>query len=150
MIVCFGLNDVNGELEDYLGALSEIFQKCKDNGADVIFMTPNMFNTYVAPDTPEQFREYAAKTAQMQNSGRLDHYMESAISLARDMGVGVCDCYAKWKKLYADGVDTTALLSNRINHPTPEMHELFADALFDLIITNPSSAGDSEDGMYQQ
>ena len=33
----------------------------------------------------------------------------------------------------AEGVDTTALLINGMNHPAPEMHKLFADMLFDLI-----------------
>ena len=29
--------------------------------------------------------------------------------------------------------DTTKLLINRINHPIPEMHELFAQSLFEII-----------------
>ena len=45
----------------------------------------------------------------------------------------LADVYAEWKQREADGVDTTALLSNGMNHPTPEMHRLFADKLFDLI-----------------
>lgn len=44
VIVCFGLNDVNNALEDYIAALESIFQKCTDSGCDVIFMTPNMLN----------------------------------------------------------------------------------------------------------
>ena len=45
VIVCFGLNDVNNALEDYIAALESIFQKCTDSGCDVIFMTPNMLNS---------------------------------------------------------------------------------------------------------
>ena len=55
IIVCFGLNDVNGTLDAYLGALSEIFRRSRESGAEVIFMTPNMLNTYVAEDTPKQY-----------------------------------------------------------------------------------------------
>ena len=44
VIVCFGLNDVNGTLEDYLSSLRIIFEKCINSGADVFFMTPNMLN----------------------------------------------------------------------------------------------------------
>lgn len=132
VIVCFGLNDVNGELETYLDALRGIFEKCLAHGADVIFMTPNMLNTYVSEETEPQNIEYAAVTAKVQNEGRMDLFMESAVKLAKKMNVSVCDCYAKWKEL-SKTQDTTKLLVNRINHPTEEMHELFAQSLFEMI-----------------
>ena len=132
IIVCFGLNDVNGTLEDYLNSLEEIFDKAQKSGAEVIFMTPNMLNTSVLDDTAEEHYEYAIKTARMQNEGRMDLYMESAVRLATKMGVKVCDCYKKWKKL-SETQDITYLLANRINHPTKEMHELFAESLFEII-----------------
>ena len=131
--VCFGLNDVNGELEDYTAALREIFMRCKGDGAQVIFLTPNMLNTSVADDTEEKWLEYAAKTAQMQNSGRMDRFMEAARALAKEMGVPVADAYAEWKRR-SEAEDVTYLLANRINHPTREMHELFAEKLFDIIM----------------
>ena len=46
--------------------------------------------------------------------------------------VAVCDVYSKWKEM-AKTKDTTLLLANRINHPTREMHQLFADSLFETI-----------------
>ena len=133
VIVCFGLNDVNGSLEDYLTSLETIFQKCSAAEADVIFLTPNMLNTYVADDTPPQHLDYAHVTAEMQNSGKMDRYISAAIDLANRMGVPVCDCYAKWKEL-SKTEDTTMLLANRINHPTSEMHVLFANALYDMLM----------------
>ncbi len=133
VIVCFGLNDVNGEKSEYLDSLKIIFAKCKQEQTDVVFMTPNMLNTYVADDTMENFREYAKITAEYQNSGRMDDYIYSAVKLAEEMGITVCDCYSEWKKLYATE-DTTLLLANRINHPVREMHQLFADKLYDIII----------------
>lgn len=135
VIICFGLNDVNNSLEDYLGPLEIIFKRCIEKGIDVIFMTPNMLNTYVAEGTAECHIEYAHKTADMQNSGRFDKYIYSAVELANRLGVTVCDCYSMWKKL-AETEDITLLLANRINHPTREMHELFADALFKTIFTD--------------
>lgn len=132
VIVCFGLNDVNGTLEEYISSLTEIFKRCKNSGADVIFMTPNMLNTYVADDTKEDYKGYALKTANYQNGGKMDTFMESAKELAIKMNVKVCDCYAKWKEL-SKTEDTTLLLANRINHPTKKMHNLFADMLFDTI-----------------
>lgn len=132
VIVCFGLNDVNGTLEDYVDSLRVIFERCAEKGVDAIFMTPNMLNTHVPDDVDPNFRDYAYVTAEYQNSGRMDGYMEAAVKLAREMGVTVCDCYAKWKEL-SKTQDTTMLLANRINHPIREMHALFADSLFDVI-----------------
>ena len=71
IIVCFGLNDVNGTLEDYIEPLREIFGKSLASGAETIFMTPNMFNTYVHENTAKQHYDYAHKTAEYQNCGRL-------------------------------------------------------------------------------
>ena len=149
VIVCFGLNDVNDTLENYLGALRVIFEKCLQAGADVIFMTPNMLNTYVADDTAACHLDYAAVTADIQNSGRMDRYMEAACALAREMGVTVCDCYAQWKALSATQ-DVTMLLANRINHPTSEMHELFAQALFTTIFADsPEIVSEADSTMYR-
>ena len=142
-IVCFGLNDVNGTLEDYLSSLEYIFRGCIDAGSEVIFMTPNMMNTYVAEGTPIQYYDYAHKTAEMQNNGRMDEFMTAAIGLASRMGVTVCDCYSKWKEL-SKTEDTTMLLANRINHPEPKMHKLFADSLYRVIMENAESTAEND------
>lgn len=148
--VCFGLNDVNGSLEDYLSALRAMFEKGKASGSDVIFMTPNMLNTYVAEDTAAQHLDYAAVTAEYQNSGKMDLFMYSAIELAEKMNVAVCDCYSQWKKL-SETQDTTKLLVNRINHPTQEMHELFADSLFSMLFgETPDVVPEHTSTMYQR
>ena len=133
VIVCFGLNDVHGELDDYVSALRTIFGKCRAAGLDVIFMTPNMMNTRVAEDVRPNLAEFAAKTAELQNSGKMDAFMDAARAVAREAGVTVCDCYAEWKKL-AETEDVTMLLGNRINHPDPERQHLFADMLYDIIM----------------
>ena len=135
VIVCFGLNDINDPLEKFTGALESIFQKCLDAGADVIYMSPNMLNDHVCPDTEKQYWEYAHKTAEIQNNGTMDRYISAAIETAKKMGVTVCDCYSEWKKL-AKEQDITTLLANRINHPTIEMHELFARMLFNTIFAD--------------
>ena len=95
-------------------------------------MTPNMLNTYVAEGTEDKHIPYAHITAEYQNSGKMDTYIGAAVALAKEMDVFVADCYGKWKKL-AETEDTTLLLDNRINHPTRQMHQLFADTLFDVI-----------------
>ena len=148
LIICFGLNDINGELEDYLSALREMFRRSTERGIETVFLTPNMLNTYVAADTHPQHLAYAAKMADVQNSGKMDSFIYAAADVAKEMGVTVCDCYSKWKKL-AETTDTTMLLANRINHPTKEMHELFADELFKIILPGVAdSDGKSESTMY--
>jgi hypothetical protein len=115
-------------------------------------MTPNMLNTYVAEDTAEGLKGYAKTTAGYQTSGRMDTYIAAAIEAARERGIPVCDCYAKWKALAESGVDTTMLLANRINHPTQEMHKLFADSLYELIFGAPYDGKPIDDHfntMYQ-
>lgn len=149
VIVCFGLNDVNGTLEDYLSALRSIFGRCHEQECDVIFMTPNMLNTYVAEGTEQQYLEYAAVTAEYQNGGKMDLFMEKACELAKEMNVPVCDCYSVWKEL-SKTQDTTKLLANHINHPTREMHELFAESLFRMIFKDTEYVKCSNDSvMYE-
>ena len=150
VIVCFGLNDVNGTLDKYISSLKIIFQKCHKTEGDVIFMTPNMLNTYVAEDTSEKYLEYAALTAEYQNNGRMDKYISSAVELAEEMGITVCDCYSQWKNL-SKTQDTTLLLANRINHPIKEMHELFAESLFQTIFKDaPKVINVDSDVMYKK
>jgi len=148
VIVCFGLNDVNFSLEEYLSAMKAIFARCAASNVDTIFMTPNMLNTYVTDDAPKTHINYAHKTAEMQNSGRMDEFIYSAIKLAEEVGIPVCDCYSKWKEL-SKTQDTTMLLANRINHPISEMHELFADELYAMIMGNAHSEKENDSTMIK-
>ena len=147
VIVCFGLNDVNGSYEVYIDSLKEIFKRCSAV-TDVIFMTPNMLNTSVSEETEERYKEYSKKTAEMQNSGRMDKYIYGAVELAKEMNITVCDCYSEWKKL-SETQDITMLLDNRINHPTREMHGLFADMLYKTILEESDAAADTVSTMYE-
>lgn len=148
VIVCFGLNDVNGALDDYLDALNQIFQRCKQENCEVIFLTPNMLNTYVAEDTLPTLKDYAAITAEFQNGGKMDAFINGAKNLAKEMGIVVCDCYSKWKEL-SKTQDTTLLLANRINHPTSQMHRLFADELYSIIIGEDTAQKQSDSTMFK-
>lgn len=138
-VVCFGLNDCMAgpeaeKREAYVSALREIFAKLQENGSEVIFMTPNLMCDYVDENIrSEAERQSAAAVCAVSKEGRLDEYLLAAKEAARDCGVKVCDCYARWQKMRAAGVDTTALLCNHINHPSREMHDLFAVSLLETI-----------------
>lgn len=129
-VVCYGLNDCSpaeGAIERYAESLRSIFKKIRESGSEIIFMTPNMMNTYVSPHVSDpDFIRIAAMIAERQNSGLFDAYMDAARGVCQELEVRVCDCYSIWKKLYENGVNTTELLSNKINHPTREMNKMFS------------------------
>lgn len=139
-VINFGLNDcgkgIKG-IDEYIDALGKIFKKLNEAEIETIFITPNMMCTYVSPHLTIQGDEFInrARTAsELQNSGIMDKYMDAARQICGENKVPVCDCYMRWKQLYAAGVDVTALLVNYINHPTREMHGLFARELFQMLM----------------
>ncbi|MBQ7337147.1 MAG: SGNH/GDSL hydrolase family protein [Clostridia bacterium] len=137
-VVCYGLNDCStaqGSVERYTENLAAIFDAIRATGCELIFMTPNMMNTRVsAALTDPDMIAIAERTAAMQNDGTFDAHIDAIRALCRDMQVPLCDCYAIWKTLQSAGVDTTALLSNHINHPTRQMNRLFADELVRVML----------------
>ena len=133
-VVCYGLNDSNQKeagLEHYKESLRKIFNDLKDAGSEVIFMTPNMCTDRIDFSFKEKEEIAAAKkVSDTVNEGWLDRYIESAKQVCAEEDVPVCDCYEIWKNMAKGGVDITSILSNKINHPTKELHWLFA---FELV-----------------
>ena len=85
--------------------------------------------------TDDLLRAAAEKCTIIQREGILEQYLEAAKALCKEYDVRVCDCYAKWKTLYQNGVEVTDLLAGKINHPTREMHKLFAVSLLETMMT---------------
>ncbi len=137
-VVCYGLNDASsdkGRLEVYKDNLRTIFNRLKECGSEVIFMTANMMNTYVSNRLEnERIIETAKRTMRLQNEGVLASYFEAAKEVASECGVEVCDVYSKWEKLSDNGVNITELFANYINHPKKEMHWLFAYSLIETMM----------------
>lgn len=132
-VVNFCLNDLSETVEEYVAALREIFTRLIAAEIRPVLLTPSMLNTYVHPDTIPMYRDFAAVTAGWHQSGVMDGYVEAAKTLAAELGVAVADAYAKWKALEAEGMDVTENLANYINHPSRELHQLFADVLFETL-----------------
>ena len=130
VVVCYGLNDAGcGEsgLERYASSLSEIFQRIKASGAEVIFLTPNLRSDDTDYMNPDKLLEGCVRgIAANERAGWLQKYLEAAKNAARNAGIPICDCNALWLKMKSGGVNTNALLSNDVNHPTRELHWLFA------------------------
>ena len=138
VVICFGLNDCNWGADkvcDFENNLEVIFKSVLESGAEIIYMTPNMMNTEISCHLKEEKIIEAAKMIMKnQLDGVLEKYEEAAKKLCAKYKIPVCDCYAKWKILEKNGVDTTNLLSNYINHPTREMHWLFATSLVETMM----------------
>lgn len=138
VVVCFGLNDTGRGMEgiaDYARALEEIFRKLQETGTEVIFMTPNMMGTRAVAEMKDPFiHSLLENITKLQTDGIMDAYMEKAREVCTANKVPVCDCYRKWKKLEESGADVTRLLANRVNHPTDNMHWLFAASLFERML----------------
>ncbi len=133
--VNFGLNDsmsadTERGVEAYRKNMRAMFEKILASGAEAMLVTPNFMCSYV-PSTVqgEGLRGTAARAAQVQNEGILKRYVDAAREIAREMNVPAADAYARWERMAACGVDTTALLSNGINHPAEEMHAIFEEEI---------------------
>ncbi len=136
-VVCFGLNDsCVSDVDTYIAALGDIFDRLQEQGVEVVFMTPNMMCTEVSCHIEKPFlRQVAENISHSQIDGTLEKFLSAAKELAKSKNIPVCDCYAKWKTMADQGVDTTALLSNHINHPIPKMNWMFAYSLVETFFT---------------
>ena len=127
-----------GDIDVYANSLRAIFAKLRAADIDTIFMTPNMMCTRtISMIAGDPYLGGAAEVcSKRQNEGVMDAFMDKAREVCAECGVPVCDCYADWKRLAEMGADVTSMLANFVNHPTREMHRLFADRLFDMIFLN--------------
>ena len=131
--VNFGLNDAMGgrdALSNYRANMRALFSRILDSGAECMLVTPNRMCSYVSHALSDpDLRAIAAAAAEIQTGGTLDAFVEAAREEARRLNVPIADAYRVWNRLERSGADTTALLANAINHPIPEMHELFAEKI---------------------
>jgi len=133
--VNFGLNDsMNADtergVEAYRRNMRSMFEKILASGAEGMLVTPNFMCSHVSVTVEgEGLRGTAVRAAQVQNEGILKRYVDAAREVAREMNVPVADAYRRWEQMASCGVDTTALLSNGINHPTEEMHAIFEEEI---------------------
>jgi lysophospholipase L1-like esterase len=143
VLVAFGTNDLGAEpaQKTYEASLCRIIREIREKtSADIILLTP----PFVASRDNGIFtesRESAQKSAQnsyirVQNEGVVARFAEIVRCVGRDEHVPVADVYAEWEKLAKSGVDTTAKLANGLNHPVPEMHEIPARKIFEIIKTS--------------
>ena len=137
-VLSHALNDAMGgmgALNAYRSNMRALFQQILDSGAEAMLLTPNRMCAYVSHALVDpELRAIAAAAAEIQNGGVLDAFVEAAREEARALNVPIADAYCDWNRLESAGADTTVLLANAINHPIPEMHELFANKILDQML----------------
>lgn len=139
VIVCLGLNDVTGEAEAFYAALRAILSELKRAGTEVIYLVPNM--VCLSPPTErirasygEGVARYARELGERQTDGSVDRLFAGAKAVARECGAAVCDGYGAWRALSRCGKDVSSLLCNDVNHPSEQMHGVFAALLLQTIL----------------
>lgn len=135
VIVSYGLNDSGRTIDEYVKNLSAIFEKIKATGAEIIFLTQNFVCSNVSPHLKEEaLKKLAMELCERQNSGILEQYFDKAKELCEQYNIEVCDLYSAWKSMSQSGINTTELLSNKLNHPIREYHYYIAIKLIEKII----------------
>lgn len=86
---------------------------------------------------PEQkLNECAKNVIKNEKVGRLTEYLNTARELCKPENIVICDCNHIWNMFRSNDVDINNLLSNRINHPTEEMGQIFAYELVKTMFEN--------------
>lgn len=142
-LVAFGLNDAwNGSagVQMFVESLNIIVSRLRsETEGDVVLLTPNFMNTRVLDDAVGEEASVFGASARLQNDGVLAAYACAVRDLARDYNLPCADVYSAWQDLAARGEDTDAMLSNAMNHPTPEAHAIPADLLMRIVTASDES-----------
>lgn len=110
----YGLNDRGIGLDRARAAWSSMIEKAREQGVEVILLTPT-------PDTRANLADPADP---------LNRHAEQIRALAAEQHVGLVDSLAAFNKATAEGRDLSELMS-QINHPNRAGHELVAAALLE-------------------
>lgn len=138
--VNFGLNDamnpkVDEGVSTYARAMDGLFGRIVDAGSECLLVTPSFMCEYVSQELTDDFLIQMAHAAvTVQTESILARYVDAAREAARRRGVPIADTYARWEALKRAGVDTTAMLCNHINHPSPDAHGLFIEAILGALL----------------
>ena len=133
--VCFGANDAWGDDPALFGRrLTEAIERITAVGSRVVLMTQHHMNKRLSPDVHPDLTEVARRMAERQNGGIVASFFAETRRVAAERDLPLCDVWARYDEMEKEGVDTDALLANRINHPTREVHrDIYAAMLFDLM-----------------
>lgn len=109
--VMFGLNDIVGvPVEEYRTNLKTIAERCRKQGAEVLFCTPNAI-----------FDDGGTRT-----TAKLVEYCGTMKEVGKELGVPVCDCYAAHVSARERDAAAWRLMMSDAIHPNMDGHKLNA------------------------
>ena len=136
------LNDLNDSVNlfRYDGkerGKGSIYGCVKDWSVDTqLWINKKLFRE-AAVNIPEQkLNECAKNVIKNEREGWLTEYLNTAQELCKSENIVICDCNHIWNMFRSNDVDINNLLSNRINHPTEEMGQIFAYELVKTMFEN--------------
>ena len=145
-LVAFCLNDASlgtVNLAPFRMTLRTMIDRVRScTAGELMLVTPNMMLTRENDAIPDRWRNATERLLRTQRSGTLTAFVEAMREVASDRGVPVADVYAAWQAMAAQGTDTTALLSNGLNHPNKRGHLLASRiilAAIDHALADPTS-----------
>ncbi len=96
-------------------SLKRIIRRIKrETESDIVLLTPNMQDLSAAP---------------FPIGAPLEERVEMIRRLAAEENVCLADVYAVWEGFVNEGYPLSELLANRMNHPTPAGHRVYAEIL---------------------
>lgn len=137
-LIAFALNDAAlgglDAVETFARNIESLIQRIRaDTPSDIVLVTPNMMLTRPNDAIPEKYQQLTDDFLQVQNDGVLARYAEAIVEVGEKTAVPVADVYRRWRQRASNGVDTTTMLANGLNHPDAAGHALAADVLFKSI-----------------
>lgn len=136
VLVAFGANDLGLKpaQKSYEASLRQIIREIREKTpADIILLTPPFMASRDNGSIPESRKSTLKSLMRFQNGGLVSKFAGIVRLVGLDEHVPVADVYAEWESLAGSGVDTTAKLANGLNHPAPEMHDIPARKIFEII-----------------
>lgn len=137
--VMFGTNDVtnaykgDSALQEYEKNMEQILIRLRESNIETVLMTPGMLCKHRVKGFWGFWWYIHRYFENLQKAGHMDAYVAKIREIANQLDIPIADAYAEWQLLESQGVDTTALLANGLNHPNAEMHKVFVNKLYDVI-----------------
>ena len=112
--------------------MKQILIRLRESNIETVLMTPGM----LCKHRVKGFWDFGGIFTDIWKPAKgwhMDAYVAKIREIANQLDIPIADAYAEWQLLESQGVDTTALLANGLNHPNAEMHKVFANKLYDVI-----------------
>lgn len=136
-LIGFGLNDAwggNAGLRAFGESIGTMLSRiANETRSDVIVLTPSFMNKADNPRVAPEHRGLVEAMANVMNSGMLAHYAQAVRDVAHAHYAPLADVHAAWQVLAESGIDTDAMLSNGLNHPTAEAHQITAELVMAIV-----------------